>query len=399
MFGQTIYPETMKKLESAGLVERIKKVKRGEDAPYFGGFVSDDDLQRMSFEMQKEGFYSPKNEEQKQVAKKLQRLLMNMGEEHWRVHRHEGLVKGKVETEDVQNLMGQPASFVLSPKEMWDYNKFGFDSVSDFVGSVSLLMCKGGLTFRGGYQWETNSPDGKVITNQITGSEHGDLRMLQTDITPYDTVNPLGDKSGYRPEMSEDQRGVSGYHSVEGHALIAVLKYIEQLGLDREFLKDAKKITERAIEDSEGVPGVAATSSFSEGDLERPPMVEFSLFHHPIPQLNEDYTVGGPSDYNVFTEFRGIYDIFVGPNRELVFSREKDKETRFEKVKRKREVSAIYLPTEAEHLVRGLFYQSAASLGRTPVRYLENIVRYRYSGEYEKDMKELEEYKTKMKKS
>ena len=48
-----------------------------------------------------------------------------------------------------------------------------------------------------------------------------------------------------------------------------------------------------------------------------------------------------------------------------------------------------FQPEDAEHLVRGLIYQSAKGLGRTSAKQLLAIMEYRFSDSFDADLKEF----------
>ena len=104
------------------------------------------------------------------------------------------------------------------------------------------------ISFRKGHEWTTVLPDDSTFVSEVTGSEHGDFRFVRRDITPYETIDPLGNKVSYRPRFFSDRIGVAGYHSVEPRLLASIIKYVEQEKIDSEILKDkAKKFLEEEV--------------------------------------------------------------------------------------------------------------------------------------------------------
>ena len=55
----------------------------------------------------------------------------------------------------------------------------------------------------------------------------------------------------------------------------------------------------------------------------------------------------------------------------------------------------VFQKEEADYLIKGLFHQAINGLGRTPAVQLAQAVHYRYSGEYEKDLKRFRDFKHK----
>ena len=114
-------------------------------------------------------------------------------------------------------------------------------------------------------------------------------------------------------------------------------------------------------------------------------VLDFMHFDIPIPILDKDYrTEQRTSDLVSVAYNEAVYGIYIGPNKEIVFSFEEDWR------EPQKNASVVFQPHEADHLIAGLFYQAINGLGRTPARQLAQVLNYRYSGEYEKDLERLE---------
>ena len=72
-------------------------------------------------------------------------------------------------------------------------------------------------------------PNGQKIKTLVTGSEHGDFRIIQTDLTHYETISPFENISSFRPLLREDTTYCSPYHSTEPTFFSIFLKYAEQV--------------------------------------------------------------------------------------------------------------------------------------------------------------------------
>lgn len=77
--------------------------------------------------------------------------------------------------------------------------------------------------------------DGSRVQTVTTGSMHGDFRIIQTDLSPYETISPFGNISSFRPIFKEDISYLSPYHSTEPAFFSIVLKYAEQIGMQDEL--------------------------------------------------------------------------------------------------------------------------------------------------------------------
>ena len=94
----------------------------------------------------------------------------------------------------------------------------------NFLGTFGALIKNGKeRTYKQGYKWKSEFK-GQSFVTEVTGSEHGDFRLFRTDITPYETLDPLGNKVNYRPQLRSDQKSISGYHSVEIDFFATILK-------------------------------------------------------------------------------------------------------------------------------------------------------------------------------
>jgi len=134
--------------------------------------------------------------------KKINALFKSPEEFFWRTNRFGEQVKEAAELEDILGIVGWLPSQILKPEEIFNYQKFGFGNMTDFTGSVSALA--NNVLYRDsreGYKWESKTKDGKVFVSEITGDHNADLRIYRTDITPYETLDPVGNKVSFRPEM------------------------------------------------------------------------------------------------------------------------------------------------------------------------------------------------------
>jgi hypothetical protein len=380
-----VYPSASEKIEKAGLKERILKAVKKEDFPFLGGCTFESDVASTVSAMEEEGFFKTFPAEFRgEWQKQLNAVFRKREKYPWKAHRNGRVVEEETELEDVELMMGWTASFVLKPEEIWDFKKFGFASLPDFVGSFgaevySLYHEKSG-DFRGGYKWETNV-NGRRFINEITGDMNLDLRVLQTDITPDRTIDPCGYEVSYRPEFRADWQCVAAYHSTEPEFLIGVLRWIEQQKLHPEILKDKAKPLLQYVGSLETLTG-HATECLSGYSGPYTPRVLLCTFDIPIPVLNEHNSTAQRTTYFLGCQSDGYFGMYVSPQGELVFAYENPKE-----IEPTKNVSARFQPDDANNLLRGIMFQAAKGLGRTLPERLVEIVNYRYSDEFGKEKK------------
>ncbi|MDP4039590.1 MAG: hypothetical protein Q8P57_03355 [Candidatus Pacearchaeota archaeon] len=380
--GYTIYPEAIQKLESSGIAEKIrKKVAKHEIGVQ--DFISNDDLVEIVNDMQKGGWFDGIPEEQRKSFREGMNSIFKSRDSHpWRVKRKDGTELTEVaELEDLLAMIGGDASVVLRKKDLWKFDKFGFRSLTDLPGCVAAFMSNESNTFlsKEGYRWNTTWSDGTIRETHITGDMHCDLRVLQIDRTPYETFDPLGNMVSYRPELRFDEANVIGYHSTESAFLASVIRWIEQNKIKSETLEDKAK---EAIEFAKSLgQTIGNTTEHLFGRDLSYAMREFIVCGYPLETIDEKNLERTPTVHSVATNHDSIYGIYTNKNGELLFVRVPRDE------KGKLSLRARFLPSEADHLVKGILYQAAKGLGRTSVAQLIAGMQYRFSSEYDSDMK------------
>jgi hypothetical protein len=140
-FHYLLYPEAHQRLESSGLLERIKEVHDSENGLPYIGHTMDFEIVQAVKEMQEEGYFKPLREEDRvQFQKGLQTAFKDKEHSTWKVHRNGNIIENPTEPEDFYLMTGWLGSCVLKPNELWDFRKFGFDSLGDFVGSFGAAV-------------------------------------------------------------------------------------------------------------------------------------------------------------------------------------------------------------------------------------------------------------------
>ncbi|MFH1064071.1 MAG: hypothetical protein V1729_03255 [Candidatus Woesearchaeota archaeon] len=311
------------------------------DIPFIGGHSTRDDVLADIAWLVKEGFYSDAPSGYK---KRLTEMIYHPRNYHWII---DG-VERKCSLEDMLLFTGLIPAKVLDKEELWDFSRFGFENASSMIGSISaFIMNSQGSYGRSGYKW-TN--DG--IETEITGDMHCDLRIFQTDLKQYSTLDPFGNKIPMRPY---EQSIVAPYHSTEGSFLVAAMKYAEMM----EIPYDHKELV--AWGKTLGQGGGTCTEHF--GGFDNDARMFFIGY--------DDIPASGHTRYFLPCMGGGGYKIFVDGDDMILKMREEER--------------ARFKPTDAVELIKGLIYQCAAGLGRTSAKQLFDILEYRFSDGFGKE--------------
>jgi hypothetical protein len=386
-----LFPEARAKLESTGLTKRVEKARRDYTIG-LTGMVSDFEIPGYVKGMQEDKLFEtiPK-EERLKFMDAMSEAFNEREKRKWVVQRQDGKFEESLDAEDFLLLTGWSASRVLKPEELWDYQRFGFSSITDLVGSVGTLIQEAlSGRFRDGYKWDAQLPDGRIFANNISGTIHCDLSITQKDITPYPTIDPLGNPVSFRPRVEGDARYVSGYHSVEGALLASVIKYVDQRKIKSSALENLAETLDWVK--SLGQHGGSCTEHF--GGCEDNPKNFFISYDDPIPVLDSNNSTKEWTGDRVFVNSERSYGIYLSPDGQMVFAGEQVSKD----MPSKKEVGVMYRPEEADHLVKGLLYQSAMGLGRTSAKQLIDILQYRFSEQFSIDQREFQEMSAKYRK-
>ncbi len=372
-----LYPKAIEKIERSGIKARVEELEKSEDGlPDINGFVYGGDIIRSTQYLQEQGYYNHLPSDFAVPYRRMMNEMVNTPENFgWKIQRHSGEIIEPCELEDLLLFSGDLASMVLKPEEIWDYARFGFSSASEFVTTVGAFVKEQSNrmdSFKNGYKWTRKRDDGSEIVTEVTGDGNADLRIYQTDIAAYPTHNPFGNPIEMRPEMKADRLAVAAYHSTEATLFIAVMKYIEQQDIAADYRKDdATKLIEWGR--SLGQGGGTCAEHF--GGFESNLGSFLREDDAQIPILDEANRTEQISNFLLPTQSGGAYGVYVAHNGDLVLSYQKENYIQ-NPVK---PISARFLPEDAEHLVRGLIYQSAKGLGRTSASQLLELLEFRFS--------------------
>lgn len=384
-FRHIIYPEALERLNSSGISKRVKDASERYDITIMGSLIESEVVDLVN-EMKERGIFTHLPDEVKGGFQTQMNGLFKSPEDYlWRTKRFDGTeATEKGDLEDVVGLVGWWSSQVLKPEEVFDYKKFGFNNLTDFTGSVSSLinntLHRG---FKEGYKWEFTTKDGRTFVNEITGDTNCDLRIHRTDITPYKTFDPFGNEVSFRPEMDADRFGAYPYHSVEDSLLAGVIKWIDQTGINAKSLENQARDTIRWAKSLGQRGGTCTEHFFGAPDSLRTRMAYNTGI--PLPKLDANDRSEQTSSDGLVASSDYYYGLYIGSDNELAFvSEHRNKAPSPEK-----KVVLRFMPEEADYLVKGLLYQSAKGLGRTSAAQLISLLEYRFSPEYESDLKEM----------
>lgn len=376
-----IYPDALKKLKESGIEARVNELKNSEEGiSFIGGHTSPEEIVANVKYLEKEGFYKYFSKKvHPEFKKSLNKLLNKPNDFSWKIQKKYDLTIEPCELEDLLLFTGDIASMVLKPKEIWDYSKFRFSSPNELVSIVgAYILQESRLNYNEGYKWTTKRNNGSEIITEITGDMNSDLRIFQTDIAPYPTTDLFGNSISMRPETHADRQIIAPYHTTEGSLLVAIMKYIEQKGIQTEYQKDnAKQLIKWG--NSLGQGGGTCTEHF--GGCDQSPILFFAGYEYPIPKLNESNETNKYTNHWIFLNSDAAYGTYIAENGDFVLSYQNREEMK----NPLKQINMRFLPEDAEHIVKGLIYQSAKGLGRTSARQLLDILKYRYSSKFEED--------------
>src|SRR3989344_2583698 len=140
-FRYNVYPEIIIKLEKTGLKERIERLVKSEDKSNFYVSLYQNDVINEVKEMMVRGYFKtlPKDIE-KQFKQTSNDILRNPEKFSYTIHKKDKIINESADIRDLELMVGWPASFILSPEEIWDYKKFGFSSITDLTGGVGAFI-------------------------------------------------------------------------------------------------------------------------------------------------------------------------------------------------------------------------------------------------------------------
>ena len=224
-----VYDAGREKLRIHGLTERIDRER--PSSPYN---LSPEEA---ADELTASGFLKAMPANLTGEYKKVEDLVNNPDNYHWTIDRE----KVPVTRDDTLMFQGYTVMELFKPKGMWAYQLNGFDSLFEFWGTVTAQIetAQRERIGKDTYQWLTVHPDEKnrKFLSQVTGDMNADLMIDQDDVTEYEVKDPFGNSINYRPMLREHEKTVIAGHSLEPHLLVAIMKWIEQTGIESELIQ------------------------------------------------------------------------------------------------------------------------------------------------------------------
>ena len=393
-YNWIVYPEGMKTLEESTLKTKIDLAlkKHADRFSTISYHLGNDETPLYLLDDLKEGGYfktMPFNFVQdfgNDVYQDWHQGLVRIAKESekflWEIFRHEGKQSEPIYLdEDFLMLTGHNAAISLNPKQFWQFKKFGFHSLGDFFGTVgAYTRMKDKEYIEKGHRWVSKQGD-KLFETEVTGREHGDFRLFRRDVTPYRTIDPLGNLVSYRPETYEDSKCVAGSHSVEPSFLALLLKWAEQERIESEILKNPREFIGQFKKMGQNC-GNFADFGYDSSD----PTMYFCAWDRSIQRFNdisEERFI--PFYMSTYGNRSGAYAFYTGEERQLIFS--------YSNESRNKRVKCLEIPAlDFDNLVTSLFYQSQKGLGRTSIKQLADVMNYYLSEQFKADRIKEQDY-------
>ena len=294
--------------------------------------------------------------------------LKNWGKE-WTIHADPAFTR-EAKSEHFPIVSGYAALNLLRPDELNQLMERGFKSIHDLAGIIGAMMAN--TSKNTGYTWTRGG-----TTTEVSETFHGDLRIFQADTTAHRVTDPIGNEVSYRPLDYVDISMVAGGHGVEARLLATIIKYVDQLEIRSELLKDSARDLIMEVKSQQWYGGNFGDFGYS---LDGPES-QFLFWAEPFQNL-EGFN-GRPIDF-----LAG----YMGPNYALLL--DGDKLAFLELNKDKQKVKARICPEDADDFMKALFELSMTGRGRSSVKQLVDTLEYRYSDKFQEDQEEFREMRS-----
>lgn len=354
------------KIKNTGLIKKIEKYKYELTSFWY---ISEDDI----------WCYIPNliqiaTQESLKIARKIQDILEYKDAYHWKIGKWENLqawlfpnipVYGnykndlQIETTMLELMFATGANITEVLWQEWvkNYKSYGFDTLLDFLlaSEIAIHQMQHNRYFKKMYSFQRNG-----FQTQIGASEHGDLRIFQSDINEYNVLSPFGYISQSRPTL---EKIVSGYHSVEVVFLSSILQYARQTWYDMEL--------QEFIDFSKNFGNQAGNFWEMWGDNFHDKLNLELACMHPIFQLDSQK----PLHY-ISTAPGNNYEYFIALKWEkLVIGIDENN------------IKAEFTPEDISDLIKSLIVQCAEWMWRTSKKRVMDILFYYFSKEFEEELK------------
>ena len=332
-----------------GVCAEIEDRVNETELRYIGSCVWEDDIVHSVKQMTEQGYYQNfPADSSPQYKKTLTQMVRNPRNYGWDFNN----TKNPCTLEEIDLFTGEIASLILSPEELWDCERFVFKNPTSMVATISAYIVNASriIDIREGYKWVNEG-----IETEISGDVHADLRIYQTDVRHHKTIDPFGYETMVRP-ISRSM--VAPYHTTEATLLVATMKYAEQMGIEINYprhLEWGKSLGQRGGFCTEHFGGFDQNSTLFFIGYDR----DITEKGHPIYYLP---CLGGEDGYGIHID-----------QGDMVLKYDENIRARFK-------------PNDAEELIKGLIYQCANGLGRTSAKQMFDLIEYRFSDKFVKEI-------------
>tara|TARA_Y100000310_G_C20697063_1_gene826437 strand:- start:298 stop:807 length:510 start_codon:yes stop_codon:yes gene_type:complete len=164
------------------------------------------------------------------------------------------------------------------------------------------------------------------------------------------------------------------------------MKWIEQTRIESKVLENPGfALSQLAASYRTEVDLMSATRTEHFSPVREKPIMHFTRYDQTMPKF------GPLSNTNFWfpaNSQKVQWGFYIGKKNELVISRDRIIEER-DKTGIEKEIRAVFLPEDADELLKSLFIQAANLRGRTPVSEILKIIQFKTSGMYEREIARL----------
>lgn len=380
-----IYPDTISKIESAPFFHKIQKYKEKHFwYPVPSGYQSTQDIGDLL-----DNLHTKFPKESHDIVMKVSEILESESLENskWRVCKGNPLqlplfqTSELPENEETNTYTGEYdiscatsdiilATWywiweLLSKREIKEYKSYGFDTLLDFIMSIeAYLQSKENQHVLKNDEYSFTREWVKTV---ITWDVHWDFRLFQTDEGANLTYSPFGNKIGLKPQ---EINVIGWYHSVEVVFLSVILKYISQIGSDKEIESTLRDVFEYSNQIGNRF------GNFWEFWWDN--FWDRTGLHLTFLRNIEEIDSQKRSFIWIPNQLWDLYRAYVNKENELLF------------VWFDNSIMARFSKDDVGNLLRWIIYQCAHGHGRTSKKRIMDIIQYRFSKEFIKKMSELQ---------
>ncbi|MDD2487367.1 MAG: hypothetical protein PHS92_03285 [Candidatus Gracilibacteria bacterium] len=357
----SISKENIYLLEKSGIIERISRVDK-DVFPKISYEPSKSDIGD-TIRYLKEGDFLDGIKGKEQFQNRYLSILDYSPESVWKINRSGKEEKIPTNYAELRIFLGEYASHVLGPDEIWDHERFGFRNGTDFVTTVSVYIINNILDIEDGYTWFSDRSGGEYRKFRVTKTNDADFRVHQENHDICKTIDPFGNENGCRPIAVSAKDDINAYHSVEAGFFGTLLRYIDQIGFEPEIFKDGGKELIAWIKKNRGIE--LSANEINPDDLDNEMEDFLQRFNYKITKFDGNKIIR-PFYFNIScSPGNGDgYRSYIGDEDELIIAiQNNDRED-------VRIVSRFY-PKDIEHLMKGILSDTKGPNLDSIIRMLE----------------------------